>query len=213
MIHRFGELMFTPHVQAVQQEMGSRRAYASLAQLDGSGHDRLGEQEAAFIAARDSFYLATISETGWPYVQHRGGPEGFLKMLDPGTVGFADYRGNRQYVSVGNLATDNRISLILVDYPHRQRLKLLGHARVVHRDDEPELLNRLEDAYAVTIERGIVVTLEAFDWNCPQHIMPRFSAREVADITTPLRDRIRVLEAEVEALRAAPSKPDSGSPR
>jgi len=131
MTHRFSHLMFSPAVRAVQQEQGSRRAYERLDAPEAEPRDTLGEAERAFIAARDSFYLANVSETGWPYVQHRGGPPGFLKVLDDRTLGFADFRGNRQYVSVGNVGGNDRVSLILMDYPHQRRLKLIGHARVV----------------------------------------------------------------------------------
>ena len=127
----FAELMFTPHVLALQQVMGSRAASARLAGFDNPDDDRLGDGEKAFITARDSFYIATVSETGWPYVQHRGGPTGLLKVLNDHTIGFADFRGNRQYVSVGNIATEQRVSLFLMDYPNQRRLKLIGHARVV----------------------------------------------------------------------------------
>lgn len=137
--------------------MGSRDAYARGDQ-DVVEDPVLGPHEIAFIEARDSFYLGTVSETGWPYVQHRGGPTGFLKVLDPRTIGFADFSGNRQYVSAGNLAGDNRVSLFLMDYPHQTRLKILGRARVVDEDSEPELLARLDNPhYRARVERGIVI--------------------------------------------------------
>ncbi len=145
--HRFGALMFTPHVKAVQEEQGSRASYARFEAPGAPARDRLEEREEDFIAARDSFYMATVSETGWPYVQHRGGPPGFLKVLDDRTLGFADYRGNKQYVSVGNLATDDRVSLFLMDYPNQRRLKLLGHARTIDAASDPALLARLQDHY------------------------------------------------------------------
>jgi predicted pyridoxine 5'-phosphate oxidase superfamily flavin-nucleotide-binding protein len=211
MTHRFGELMFAPTVKSVQEAMGSRASYARFEAPDAPARDRFTAQEAAFIAARDTFYMATVSETGWPYVQHRGGPPGFLKVLDERTLGFADYRGNKQYVSVGNLLTDDRVSLFLVDYPARRRLKILGHARALDGTTEPDLLQRLRDDYDARVERGILITLEGFDWNCPQHITPRFTEAEIAEALVPLHDRLRSLEAENAALRArlteAPSEP------
>jgi uncharacterized protein len=179
MTHRFAELMFTPAVKAMQTLMGSRSAYERLADPAAPERARLGEDERQFIAARDSFYMATVSETGWPYVQHRGGPEGFIKILDDRTIGFADYRGNRQYVSVGNLDKNDRVSLILVDYPNRRRLKIIGHAKLVDARAAPETIARLRDGdYAARIERAMVIAIEGFDWNCSQHITPRFTAAE-----------------------------------
>ena len=197
--HRFAELAFTPAVKAVQEQQGSRSAYRRL-EAGEPHHDRLGPAEAAFLAARDSFYLATVSETGWPYVQHRGGPPGFVRVLDERTIGFADLGGNRQYVSVGNLGHDDRVALILVDYPARRRLKLLGRARLVEPEADPETLARLAlPGQEVRVERGILIEVEAFDWNCPQHITPRFTATELA----PLHARI----AELEAALAAAGQP------
>jgi predicted pyridoxine 5'-phosphate oxidase superfamily flavin-nucleotide-binding protein len=200
--HRFAELAFTPRVQQAQEAAGSRANYARL-HGGPDFNDVLGPDEEQFLAARDSLYLATVGETGWPYVQHRGGPPGFVKVLDERTIGFADFRGNRQYVSVGNLAGDQRIALIAVDYPRRRRLKLLGHARIVTADAEPALLERLRTpAYRARVERGIVVTIAGFDWNCPQHITPRYTEAEIAAATQPLRDRIAQLELELQSARA-----------
>jgi len=202
MTHRFAELMFTPAVKAVQERMGSRGGYERFETPDTPGNDAFGPAERAFIAARDSFYMATSSETGWPYVQHRGGPPGFLKVLDDRTLGFADYRGNRQYVSVGNLATDDRVSLFLMDYPNRRRLKIIGHARAADQQMEPALIERLQDAgYRARIERGMVIAIEGFDWNCPQHITPRFTEAEMASAVAPLLERLRVAQAELERYR------------
>ena len=202
MTHNFADLMFTPHVQALQEAMGSRAGYARFAASDTPGNDRLTDTEREFIAARDSFYIATVSETGWPYVQHRGGPTGFLKVLDDRTIGFADFRGNRQYVTLGNLAGDDRVSLFLVDYPKRRRLKLLGRARAVAADSDADLL-----AYQAEVERGLIITIEAFDWNCPQHITPRYSERELETALAPFRAKLRALEAENSALRAKLDQP------
>jgi predicted pyridoxine 5'-phosphate oxidase superfamily flavin-nucleotide-binding protein len=193
MVHKFAEIAFTPDVKKAQEANGSRRSYARLE--SGEVHnDVLGPREATFIAQRDSFYMATTSETGWPYIQHRGGPRGFLRVLDEKTVGFADFRGNRQYISVGNLKANDRVSLILMDYPNRARLKILGRARLVG-PDEQDILDRLSlPDYQVVVERGFIITIEAFDWNCPQHITPRFTPAEIETIITPLQQRVAELE-------------------
>jgi uncharacterized protein len=199
--HRFVELAFTDAVKAVQAQEGSRESYLKF-EGGQAHHDRLGPAEEAFLAARDSFYMATISETGWPYVQHRGGPAGFLKMLDERTIGFADFRGNRQYVSLGNLAGDDRVALILVDYPNRRRLKILGRARPITAADDAATLGRLElPGYRATIERGFVIAVEAFDWNCPQHLTSRYTAEEIASAVAPLQARIAELEAALAQAR------------
>ena len=191
--HKFAEIAFTPNVKKAQDVNGSRRSYARLEQGEVH-HDVLGPNEAAFIAERDSFYMATVSETGWPYIQHRGGPPGFIRVLDNKTIGFADFRGNRQYVSVGNLETDDRISMILMDYPNRARLKILGRARLVGLDEQ-DILTRLSlPDYRAVVERGFVITIEAFDWNCPQHITPRFTPAEIEKVVAPLHQRIAELE-------------------
>jgi predicted pyridoxine 5'-phosphate oxidase superfamily flavin-nucleotide-binding protein len=142
----------------------------------------LGAREAAFVAARDSFYLATVSETGWPYLQHRGGPPGFLKVVDPSTLAFADFGGNRQFVSVGNAATNDRVSLFLMDYAHQMRLKVLGRMRMFDLGEAPpEVVFEVElPGYPARIERVAIIEVAAFDWNCPQHITPRFTAAELA---------------------------------
>jgi predicted pyridoxine 5'-phosphate oxidase superfamily flavin-nucleotide-binding protein len=203
--HRFADLAFTPAVKAVQDRLGSRDGYERLEEGGEPHHDRLTEAEAAFLAERDSLYMASVSETGWPYVQHRGGPKGFVRVLDQRTIGFADFRGNRQYVSVGNLGQDDRVALILVDYPNRRRLKILGHARLVEAAHEPATLARLElPGYRARVERGILITVAALDWNCPQHLTPRFTLPEIEAATAPLRTRI----AELEAALAAAARPD-----
>ncbi|RRN66638.1 pyridoxamine 5-phosphate oxidase [Caulobacter sp. 602-1] len=168
--------------------------------------DRVSEaftpNEVAFIAERDSFYMASVSETGWPYVQHRGGPPGFLKVLDETTLAFADYAGNRQYISTGNLDANDRLALILVDYPRRARLKILAHAERLALDAEPDLLARVSvPGYRARPERIFRLRLAAFDWNCPQHIVPRFTEAEIARAVAPLRDRLAALEAENQQLR------------
>ncbi len=179
MTYTFGKIAFTPNVQAVQARMGSRDAYRS-AILGEAETVALGVHEVEFIEERDSFYQGTVSENGWPYVQHRGGPTGFLKVLDDRTIGYADFSGNRQYISVGNLEGDNRVSLFLMDYAAQRRLKILGRARLIDEDTEPALIARLESPdYRARVERGVVITIEAFDWNCPKYITPRFTEREV----------------------------------
>lgn len=197
MAHRFAELTFTPAVLAAQARLGSQAA-RMLADSRPRGQ-RLGEDEAAFIAARDSFYMATVSESGWPYVQHRGGPAGFLRVLDEGTLGFADFRGNRQYLSVGNLSQNDRVCLFLMDYPHRARLKVLGRAE---RVEDPALLARLSPPDA-RVEGGFLIRVEAFDWNCPQHITERYTLAEVEAAVAPLRQRIAELEAALSAAQAS----------
>ncbi|WP_415879742.1 pyridoxamine 5'-phosphate oxidase family protein [Methylomonas sp. TEB] len=189
MARAFAKISFTPNVQAVQAEMGSRAAYRA-AELGDPETVAFSEFEQAFIAVRDSFYQATVSQTGWPYVQHRGGPAGFLKVLDEQTIGYADFSGNRQYLSVGNLRGDDRVSLLLMDYPGRQRLKIWGRARVVDERSEPELLSQLELAdFRAPVERGIVIRVEAFDWNCPKYITPRYSQHEVETLLEHTRRR------------------------
>ncbi len=198
MSHRFADIAFTDAVKAAQEQYRSRSQNDRL-QRAGGPNDELGAAEAAFIAERDSFYMATVSETGWPYVQHRGGPPGFLKVLDRRTLAFADFRGNTQLVSAGNAAGDDRVSLILVDYRHRQRLKVLGHIRFEDaRHASAQALKAVElPDYRARVERVAVISVEAFDWNCPQHITPRFTEAEVRAALQPLRSRIAELEARL----------------
>jgi ferredoxin-NADP reductase/predicted pyridoxine 5'-phosphate oxidase superfamily flavin-nucleotide-binding protein len=189
MARTFAKISFTPDVQAVQTEMGSRMAYRA-AELGEAEEVALGAAEQAFIAERDSFYQATVSQTGWPYVQHRGGPVGFLKVLDDRTMGYADFSGNRQYISLGNLRGDDRVSLLLMDYPQRRRLKIWGRARAVDERTEPALLAKLESPdYRAPVERGIVIRVEAFDWNCPKYITPRYSRNEVEALLVQARQQ------------------------
>jgi hypothetical protein len=199
MPYGFLDIASTPSVRAAQRAMGSDRVYGNF--KGDRSFDKFTPNEAAFIAARDSFYMATVSETGWPYVQHRGGPQGFLKVVDEKTVAFADYRGNRQYISVGNLAAEARAALILVDYPARARLKIYAHIEAVPIDDDLAALVAEPD-YSAKPERVFVLRLAAFDWNCPQHITPRFTEAEVTAAMAPLHDRLTSLEAENEQLRA-----------
>lgn len=184
MARAFAKIAFTPKVQAAQARMGSRDAYRAAESGEVEAVE-LGTYEIEFIGARDSFYLGTVGESGWPYVQHRGGPSGFLKVLGPQTVGYADFSGNRQYISVGNLEGDDRVSLFLMDYPGQRRLKIWGRARLVDEDTEPALLARLESPdFRARVERGVVITVEAFDWNCPKYITPRFTELEVRELVS-----------------------------
>ncbi len=202
MARAFAEIAFTPAVLAAQEKRGSAGNYAKFLTPEADAGDRLTAAEAGFIAARDGFFQATVSETGWPYVQFRGGPAGFLKVLDDKTIAYADFRGNRQYVSVGNLSKDDRVSLILVDYPNRRRLKIWGRARIVDRDSDPELVAGLfDDGYRARPERAVVITVEAFDWNCPQHIPQRFTVEEFENALAPLREELERLRAENDRLK------------
>ena len=201
MSYGFLDIAITPSVRAAQAKMGADHLWQNF-----KGHrqfDRFSENETAFIATRDSFYIATVSETGWPYVQHRGGPAGFLKMIDERTLAFADYGGNRQYISTGNLAADDRACLFIMDYAQRARLKVYVHVDILDLDADPALSARVTvPGYKAKIERIYRLRLASFDWNCPQHITPRFTEQEVNTAVRPLHDRIAQLEAENAALRA-----------
>jgi uncharacterized protein len=200
MSYGFLDIAITPAVRAAQAEVGADRLWRNF-----KGHrefDRFTDNEIAFIAGRDSFYMASVSETGWPYVQHRGGPRGFLKVIDDRTLAFADYRGNRQYISTGNFAANERGCLFLMDYPNRTRLKIYVHVDRLALDADPALTERVTDAaYKAKLERVFRLRLEAFDWNCPQHITPRFTEDEIAEAVRPLRERLAQLEAENASLR------------
>ncbi len=199
----YGDIAFTPGVAAVQTKRGSRKFYARhQARAVGATSDRLTDAERAFLSERDGFYLATVSESGWPYVQYRGGPPGFLKVIDDKTVGWADFRGNLQYVSAGNLTGDDRVSLIVMDYPHQERLKIFGHARAVDAETDPELVATLVDPrYDAVVERAVLVTVAAYDWNCRQHIVPRYTAEEVQELTGTLRHALDAYQVENRELR------------
>jgi predicted pyridoxine 5'-phosphate oxidase superfamily flavin-nucleotide-binding protein len=199
----FGSLTFTPLVKALQEKHGSRRQYERM-ECAKTGHDRLGEAESEFIAERDSFYWATTGSTGWPYVQHRGGPKGFLKVIDDRTLALGDYRGNKQYISTGNLLSDNRVAMIMVDYPRQARLKILGRIDVLEGPPAHEWIDRVRvPGMKAAIERVFVIHVEAFDWNCPQHITPRYTAEEIQEVVRPLEERLHALELENAALRSA----------
>lgn len=199
MAMKYLETMMTESVLRSQQQY-----YGYAAKItDAPERDLLGEAEAEFIAARDSFYLGTVSETGWPYVQHRGGPKGFLCLLNPSTLVFADYQGNRQLLSTGNLAVNNRVSLFLMDYPNRTRLKILGHARIEDAKLHPNLAVQLANpGMRARVERIVFIDVVSFDWNCPKYITPRFSLEEVEELAGTLKARIAKLEDELQAARA-----------
>jgi uncharacterized protein len=191
MAHRFAEIAFTQHVREEQSRNGSRRQYERLERL-GPDNDRLGPDEKSFIESRDGMYLATVSETGWPYVQFRGGPRSFLRVLDEQTLGFADFRGNRQYITLGNLRTNDRVALFLMDYPSRTRLKILGRAEITEIAADMPLLERLAvPGYRATVERAVLIHLVGFDWNCQQHITPRWSQDELTEAMEPVSGELR----------------------
>lgn len=196
MTSHFLNVVSTPAVKAIQARQGSRAAYSTR---DGeTARDQLTESEAQFIATRDSFYMASVSETGWPYIQHRGGAPGFVKILSASQIAFADFRGNRQYVSAGNLSKDDRAAFFFMDYPSQTRLKLLGHVRTVDLSTDPDLAAQLIDpSYRAKVERAFVIDVEAFDWNCPQHITPRYTLEELEPALGALRTRIAELENEL----------------
>jgi hypothetical protein len=197
------DIAFTPAVKAVQERKGSRKGYAKM-EAKGGWRSAVTDDLAAFIAERDSFYLGTASADGQPYIQHRGGPKGFLKVVDEKILAFADFKGNRQYITAGNLTENDKAYIFLMDYANRRRIKIWGRARVV--DDDAGLLERLTDAgYEATPEQAVVFEVEAWDVNCPQHITPRYTEQEMASLVGPLRARIADLEAQVAALRGHPA--------
>ena len=206
---RFQELAFTPLVKKHQQEHGSKSQYERFAERTALGNT-LGPDEQACIALRDSFYMASVSETGWPYVQHRGGPKGFVRILNPGLIGFGDLRGNKQYISLGNLEHDARVALFFMDYPNQTRLKILGRVEVHEHDAKaPELIESFRPVdKSEIIERVILIHVEAFDWNCPQHITPRYTMEELEDVLSPIRERLNKLEAENADLRKKALSPE-----
>ncbi|NOT48741.1 MAG: pyridoxamine 5-phosphate oxidase [Acidobacteria bacterium] len=203
MANRFHEIAFTPAVKKVQEKYGTRKHYAK-SELGPDKNYLLGDAESDFIASRDGFYFATAGETGHPYIQFRGGPRGFLKVLDETKLGFADFRGNLQYISVGNLQTNARAALFLMDYANRRRLKILATVEIFEADERPDLIKDLADtAYEAKIERAVIFNVEAFEWNCPQHITPKYSLDEVRVMIRPLNEHIERLEKEVERLKAS----------
>ena len=200
-MHNFGSLVFTPVIKALQEKYGSRRQYGRT-EAAGAEPDRLGPDEIAFIGELDTFYMASQGTSGWPYVQHRGGPTGFLKVIDGSTLAFADFRGNKQFISTGNLSTDNRVALIMVDSPRQARLKILGRVEIFEGEAARDWIERLrEPGYKAVIERVYVIRIEAFDWNCPQHITPRYTAEQIQEMLEPFERRMQELERENQKLR------------
>ena len=197
----FAQLMFSDSVKQAQIENGARRAnerYESVERLS-----ELTENEAWFIGERDGFYMATVNENGHPYVQFRGGPKGFLKVLDEKTLAFADFRGNLQNISIGNLKANNKAALILMDYANRARLKILAEIEVINAKDDPGLISKLEmPAYRAKVERAMLLHIAAYDWNCPQHITPRYTLEEIEQAVKPLREKIVELQFEIARLKA-----------
>lgn len=197
----FAQLMFSDSVKQTQIENGTRRAnerYESVERLS-----ELTENEAWFIGERDGFYMATVNENGHPYVQFRGGPKGFLKVLDGKTLAFADFRGNLQNISIGNLKANNKAALILMDYANRARLKILAEIEVINAKDDPGLISKLEmPAYRAKVERAMLLHIAAYDWNCPQHITPRYTLEEIEQAVKPLREKIVELQLEIARLKA-----------
>jgi|SRR5580698_1100905 uncharacterized protein len=200
MLDGFLDIAITPSVKAAQQANGSRDYWDDF--KGRRRFDRFTDAEEQFIAARDSFYMATVSETGWPYVQHRGGPVGFLRVRDDKTLAFPDFRGNRQYITVGNAAASDRAALFLMDYPNRRRLKIYAHIEIRDLGNDAALAAALAmPEYKAKIERAIVLHLEGFNWNCPQHITQRFSEAELDSALEPVRRHVAQLEAENKELR------------
>jgi predicted pyridoxine 5'-phosphate oxidase superfamily flavin-nucleotide-binding protein len=196
----FGTIAFTPLVKKLQERYGSRRQYERMESAES--HDRFTEFEKDFLGGRDSFYWATTSAAGWPYVQHRGGPKGFLKVIDDRTLAFADFRGNRQYITTGNLQSDDRVAMILVDYPRQARLKILGRVEIFEGEAAEAWLERVQvPGYKAVVERVFVIHVEAFDWNCPQHITPRYTEAEIREGVREMEQRVEKLEQENKALR------------
>lgn len=176
----FTKFAFTESVKKVQEKYGTRKSYARME--ESGDQDVLTNREILFIQSRDSFYMATVGENSWPYVQFRGGPKGFLKVIDNTTIGYADFRGNRQYISVGNINSSRKSALILMDYPSQQRLKIWAESEVIYVEDDSELLKDLEvSEYNAHVERLIIFKIQAYDWNCPQHITPRYTAEEISE--------------------------------
>jgi uncharacterized protein len=200
MLDAFMDIAVTPSVKAAQQTNGSGDYWENF--KGRQRFDKFTDAERHFIASRDSFYMATVSETGWPYVQHRGGPTGFLHVIDDKTLAFPDFRGNRQYISIGNAAGNDRAALFMMDYPNRRRLKIYAHIDIRDLGSDPELAATLAmPDYKAKVERAMVLHLEGFNWNCHQHITPRFSETELDNAFEPVRRHIAQLEAENKELR------------
>ena len=201
MAHKYAEITFTEKVKQLQYENNSREGYAGMEQGEDFNF-LMSQREADFIAARDSFYMASVGETGWPYVQHRGGPQGFMRLIDKKTIGFADYSGNRQYISTGNFSHDDRVSLFFMDYPNRTRLKILGRVEIISPDDVTAMASLEDPNFRAPIERGFIIHIQAFDWNCPKYITPRYDSNEIEQLTRPLTQENNDLKAQLSRLNS-----------
>ncbi|MGK4579566.1 pyridoxamine 5'-phosphate oxidase family protein [Kitasatospora sp. HPMI-4] len=200
---RYAHVAYTDSVRRVQEEQGSALAAGRALVGPADAPDLLGEMEQAFIAAQDGFYLGTVSETGWPYIQYRGGPRGFVHVLDERTLAFADVRGNRQYISTGNVRANKRVALFFMDYARQARLKIFGQAEVKSLEQYPGLAEQLDDVRAQGhVERLMEIRVEGISWNCPRHITPRYTVEEIEQATEPLRSRLAELEQENARLRS-----------
>ena len=211
MAQNFLHTLFSDAARDMQAKAGSLAAYARM-EAAADGPDQMGAKEAEFIPLRDSFYMASVTEKGWPYMQHRGGPAGFLRILPGNRLAFADYQGNKQYLSTTNLIAEPRVALFLMDYPNRRRLKIIGTAHLVEIDEDPELVTSLmTPGYKAVPERAFVIDVIGLDWNCPQHITPRFTEDEIKQGMRPLIAELNQLRAEVAQLRALlPATPNQG---
>lgn len=202
MSNKFYDITFTDNVKKTQEKYGSRRQYAK-SEGGIEKNTRLSDAEIDFIERADGFYMATVGEQNQPYIQFRGGKRGFLKILDEKTLGFADFRGNLQYISVGNLQQNKKAALFLMDYANQRRLKILAEVEIKDASEVPKLIEKLEDNdYKAKIERAFILHVEAFDWNCPQHITPRYTIDEIKRIVQPMNDHIERLEREIAELKA-----------
>lgn len=208
MAQNYRHTLFDDAVKAEQERHGSRASYAKMDLGADGTPDTLTAREIAFIEERDSFYMASVNAEGWPYMQHRGGPAGFLRHIAGNRIGFADFRGNKQYISTANLKGNDRVSLFLMDYPNRERLKLVGRAQSVELADDPALVTSLmPEGYRAAPERAFLIDVIGWEWNCSQHITPRFTEAQISTAIRPMADEINQLRAEIAALRAEKEDP------